>query len=672
MNFKIGDTKAKKLRELYSGMLLPRMIEEKMLIQLRKGKISKWFSGIGQEAVAVGATQALADDEYILPLIRNLGVFVNRGVELEQLFEQFEGKPGGFTKGRDRSFHFGSNAHHILGMISHLGPQLAIATGIGLAHKLSSEPKVALAFTGEGATSEGDFHEALNVASVWQLPVIFLVENNGYGLSTPVAEQYHGPDIVSRAQGYGMRGFQVDGNNVLEVYQTLSHLAGEIRENHEPVLVECMTFRMRGHEEASGTRYVPQELFDEWGQRDPIDNFGQFLKQEGFLTSGQEQSYRDDFTDRINKALKESYEAGDLTPDPDTELADVYQAFTPAAHDNPQVPDSHQFVRFPETSDKQELRFIGAVSEALWQSMEQHPELLIMGQDVAEYGGAFKVTQGFVEEFGRARVRNTPLCESAIIGAALGLSARQYKSVVEMQFADFVTMGFNQIVNNLAKLHYRWGQNADVVIRMPTGAGSGAGPYHSQSTEGWFTHTPGLKVVYPATPADAKGLLNAAIEDPNPVMYFEHKALYRGAEEPVYRDYYTIELGKARIASAGENITIVTYGAGVHWALEALANQPHISGEVIDLRTLIPWDKEAVVNSLAKTGKILILEEAVETGSFGSTIAAYVGEHCFEYLDGPVTRVASLDTPVPFHPGLEAQFLAKSRLSGALEKLATY
>ena len=672
ITYQIGQESKEQLHSLYTGMLLPRMIEEKMLIQLRKGKISKWFSGIGQEAVATGVTQALYKDEYILPLIRNLGVFVNRDVSLQQLFEQFEGKPGGFTKGRDRSFHFGTNAHHIIGMISHLGPQLGVATGVGLAHKLNQYRQVAVAFTGEGGTSEGDFHEALNVASVWQLPVIFVIENNGYGLSTPVNEQYNCDNLVDRAKGYGMRGYQIDGNNVLEVYQTVNQLAQEIREQHEPIFLECMTFRMRGHEEASGTKYVPQELFDKWEKRDPVDNFREFLQNQQILTEDEEQAYRDEFKQRINDALQKSYKAQDVQPDPEEELADVYYPFDPAQSNQQTVPNTHHFLQFPQTDATKELRFIGAISDALWQSMERYPELVVMGQDIGEYGGAFKVTEGFIDHFGEARVRNTPLCESAIVGAGLGLSAKGFKSVVEMQFADFVSMGFNQIVNNLAKIHYRWGQNADVVIRMPTGGGSGAGPFHSQSTEGWFTHTPGLKVVYPANPTDAKGLLNAAIEDPNPVMYFEHKLLYREESEPIYQDYFTIEIGKARVVQEGEDVSIITYGAGVNWALEVLENQPDISGEVIDLRTLLPWDKTSVMNSLAKTGKILILEEAVETGSFGGTIASYISENGFEYLDGPVKRVASMDTPVPFNPKLENQFLAKSRLEETLRELADY
>ncbi len=672
MEFTSKAVSTDRLLRLYQGMLLPRLIEEKMLTELRKGKISKWFSGIGQEAVATGATQALYPDEFILPLIRNLGVFTNRGVSLQQLFEQFQGKPGGFTQGRDRSFHFGTLDHRIAGMISHLGPQLGIATGIGLAHQLSQAGRVTLAFTGDGATSEGDFHEALNVAAVWQLPVIFLIENNGYGLSTPTNEQYACEQLVDRAPGYGMRGYQIDGNNVVEVYETLSQLADEMRQKPEPVLVECRTFRMRGHEEASGTKYVPQELFDYWGERDPIDTMSRFLKTEGILTEAQEEHFREDFKQQIQEALQAAYAAPDVTPDTDQELADVYSPHQPLQQHNSDIPNSHDFQHFPQVADKQEQRFIGCITEGLWQSMEQYPELVLMGQDIAEYGGAFKVTEGFVAHFGKARVRNTPLCESAIIGAGLGLSLAGYKAMVEMQFADFVSMGFNQIVNNLAKLHYRWGAKADVVIRMPTGGGSGAGPFHSQSTEGWFTHTPGLKVVYPATPTDAKGLLTAAIEDPNPVMYFEHKALYRSQAEPVYSDYYTLEIGKARVVRRGSELSIITYGAGVHWALEALDAQPGIDGEVVDLRTLVPWDQETVMTSVRKNGKVLVLEEAVETGSFGATIAAFISEHAFEYLDGPVMRVSSLDTPVPFNKALEDSFLPKHRLAEKLAALAAY
>jgi 2-oxoisovalerate dehydrogenase E1 component len=672
MDFSSEAVSIDRLLRLYRGMLLPRLVEEKMLTELRKGKISKWFSGIGQEAIAAGATQALESDDFILPLIRNLGVFVNRDVSLQQLFEQFQGKPGGFTKGRDRSFHFGTLAHHIVGMISHLGPQLGVATGIGLSHKISGEPRVTLAFTGDGATSEGDFHEALNVAAVWQLPVIFLIENNAYGLSTPVREQYACDHLVDRASGYGMRGYQIDGNNVVEVYETVSNLAQELRESPEPVLVECMTFRMRGHEEASGTKYVPRELFDYWGERDPITNMAAYLKQTEILTEAQEEHFQQDFKQQIQTALQAAYAAPDVSPDPEEELKDVYHPHDSYYQPFSAVQDTHDFQRFPAHAETQEQRFIGCISEGLWQSMEQYPELVLMGQDIAEYGGAFKVTEGFVAHFGKERVRNTPLCESAIIGAGMGLSLNGHKAMVEMQFADFVSMGVNQIANNLAKLHYRWGANADVVIRMPTGGGSGAGPFHSQSTEGWFTHTPGLKVVYPATPTDAKGLLNAAIEDPNPVMYFEHKALYRSQVAQVYSDYYTIAIGKARIVREGKDLSIITYGAGVHWALEALDEQPAIDGEVVDLRTLLPWDKASVMQSVAKTGKALILEEATETGSFGATVVSYISEHGFEYLDGPVTRVASLDTPVPFNKSLEDVFLAKHRLPDKLARLAAY
>jgi 2-oxoisovalerate dehydrogenase E1 component len=304
--------------------------------------------------------------------------------------------------------------------------------------------------------------------------------------------------------------------------------------------------------------------------------------------------------------------------------------------------------------------------------MKKHDNLVLMGQDIAEYGGVFKVTEGFVNEFGKERVRNTPLCESAIVGAALGLSIKGYKSMVEMQFADFVTCGFNQIVNNLAKIHYRWGQNADVVVRMPCGGGVGAGPFHSQSNEAWFTHVPGLKVVYPATPRDAKGLLISSFEDPNPVLFFEHKALYRSITGDVPGGYYNIPIGKAAYAAKGDELTIITYGAGVHWALDVLKDMEDVSADVIDLRTLLPIDHETISESVKKTGKVIILHEDTLFGGIGGEISAWITENLFTYLDAPVMRSGSLDTPVPFAPVLEQNFFPKSRFKRQLVELLEY
>ncbi len=644
------------LLHLYEQLVLPRQIEEKMLNLLRQGRISKWFSGIGQEAIAVGATCALLPDEIIFPMHRNLGVFTVRQVPLDRLFCQWQGKRLGFTKGRDRSFHFGTMEHHIVGMISHLGPQLSLAAGVALAHKLRREGRVSLAFTGEGATSEGEFHEALNVASVWKLPVIFLIENNGYGLSTTVQEQYACKDLVDRAIGYGMRGIQIDGNNVLEVYRTLSDLAAQMRQNPEPVLVECITFRMRGHEEASGTKYVPKALMEAWAKKDPVKNYEAWLLEQGILTEERRKAIQERNKKAILKAVEVMFAEPDPVPDTEEELRDVYApAPAPAA---PQAP-------------ARELRFIDAITDGLREAMKRHPELVLMGQDIADYGGVFKITQGFVDEFGRERVRNTPLCESAIIGIGLGLSLKGMKSMVEMQFADFVTCGFNQIVNNLAKLHWRWGQNADVVIRMPTGAGTGAGPFHSQSNEAWFTHVPGLKVVYPSTPHDAKGLLLAAFEDPNPVMYFEHKALYRSLTGPVPEGFYTIEIGKARQVRTGDEVSIITYGLGVRWA-EAAADELGISADIVDLRSLLPLDYEAIAASVRRTNRVLVLHEDTLFGGIGGEIAAWIAEHLFEHLDAPVMRSASLDTPVPFAIPLEQNFFPIQRLREQLQRLLAY
>lgn len=670
MTFDSKNLSQSELIHFYRSLLWPRMIEEKMLVLLRQGKISKWFSGIGQEAIAVGATLALGEDEWIMPLHRNLGVFTTRNMPLSQLFMQWQGAQEGYSKGRERSFHFGNREHHICGMISHLGPQLAIADGVALAHKLKKENKVSLAFTGDGGTSEGDFHEALNVAAVWDLPVIFIIENNGYGLSTPVSEQYRCISLVDKAKGYGMEGVQIDGNNLLAVYDTVKGVREYCIKHQKPYLIECLTFRMRGHEEASGTKYVPADLFRLWEQKDPIKNYEHYLIETGVLTEMNVAEIRNEFKDKIEAELEIGFNTQPVVADTEQELEDVYAEKKHSAAqvtiiDNSKSFDSADFIL-------QEKRLIDAISEGLKQSMQQHDNLILMGQDIAAYGGAFKITDGFVQEFGKERVRNTPLCESAIVGTALGLSLQGFKSVMEMQFADFVSVGFNQIVNNLAKIHYRWGQNADVVIRMPTGAGVGAGPFHSQSNEAWFTKVPGLKVVYPATPMDAKGLLIAAINDPNPVMYFEHKALYRSVSSDVPEEYYEIEIGKARSVRTGDEISVITYGAGVHWAEDYAAEHPEISIDILDLRSLAPLDYLAIRAAVQRTGRVLILHEDTLIGGIGGEIAAWIAEHCFDILDAPVMRCASLDTPVPFSIELEKNFLAKARLDETIEKLLGY
>lgn len=646
------------LWNLYYHLVKPRMIEEKMLVLLRQGKISKWFSGIGQEAISVGATVALEPDEYLLPMHRNLGMFTGRGMPFSKLFSQWQGKMNGFSKGRERSFHFGCNDYHIVGMISHLGPQLGVADGIALACKLKKEKKATLVISGDGGTSEGDFHEALNTAAVWDLPVIFCIESNGYGLSTPSNEQFRCKSIADKGIGYGMKAVTIDGNNILEVYSTVKKLAEEIRENPHPVLLECITFRMRGHEEASGTKYVPKELFEEWGKKDPLTNYENFLLENKIMTQEGMDEVRMLIKQEIDAGVEEVFNEPEIVANTQEELKDVYAP--------------HSFTEVLPGATTTEMRLVDAVQDGLRESMRKFPELVIMGQDVADYGGVFKVTEGFLEEFGRDRVRNTPLCESAIIGTGLGMSIKKMKSVVEMQFADFVTSGFNPIVNNLAKMHYRWGQNADVVVRMPTGAGVGAGPFHSQSNEGWFFHTPGLKIAYPAFPQDAKGLLISSIEDPNPVMFFEHKALYRSVNGNVSNGYFNLPFGVANTLVTGNNVSIITYGFGVHWALEYLNKHPEISADLIDLRTLAPLDTETIFNSVKKTGKAIVLHECTLTGGIGAEIASLIHENCFSYLDAPVVRSGSLDTPVPFASDLEWNFLPKERFGEQLEKLLKY
>lgn len=645
------------LKSLYTSILKPRMIEEKMLILLRQGKISKWFSGIGQEAIAVGCTKALKADEYILPMHRNLGVFSERNIPLNRLFAQFQGKMSGFTKGRDRSFHFGAPDYHIIGMISHLGSQLGIADGIALGHKLKKSGKVTLAFSGDGGTSQGDFHESLNVAAVWDLPVIFVIENNGYGLSTPSDEQFKCKQFIDKGIGYGMEAHQVEGNNILEVYQKVSELAKDLRKNPRPVLLECMTFRMRGHEEASGTKYVPQELFDEWEKKDPVVKYEEFLLSKKVIDQSFIEVERAKIKKEIEEGLKTAFEEENVTANTAEELKDVYAPF--------------DYKQKLAGGKKKEMRLIDSIANSLDLAMQKHENLVLMGQDIAEYGGVFKATEGLVEKYGKKRVRNTPLCEAAIVGSSLGLSINGHKAMMEMQFADFVSEGFNQIVNNLAKVHWRWGQNADVVVRMPTGAGVGAGPFHSQSNEAWFTHTPGLKIVYPSCPRDAKGLLLTAFEDPNPVMFFEHKALYRSITEEVEEDYFTLPFGEANLVREGEELSIITYGMGVHWAKDAV-DKMGISADVLDLRTLVPLDWDSIFKSVKKCGRVLVLHEDTLFGGIGGEIAAGINEHCFEYLDAPVKRLASLDTPIPFDKGLENNFLPQDKLKGVIEGLLEY
>lgn len=639
-------------------MLKSRMIEEKMLILLRQGKISKWFSGIGQEAISVGVTMALQNDEYILPMHRNLGVFTSRKIPLNRLFSQWQGKANGFTKGRDRSFHFGTQAHKIVGMISHLGPQLGVADGIALSHILRNEAKLTAVFSGEGGTSEGDFHEALNVASVWNLPVLFCIENNGYGLSTPTDEQYHCEHIADKGKGYGMEAHIIEGNNILEVYSKVNKIAKSVRKNPRPVLIELKTFRRRGHEEASGTKYVPEDLMNYWEAKDPITNFEAFLVKHKIITPSKIQHLKTEISNEIQQGLELAFNENNIIADLETELKDVYKEF------------DYQEVK-PNQSTK-EIRFVDAISEGLKQSMERHEDLVIMGQDIAEYGGVFKITEGFVDQFGKARVRNTPICESAIVETAMGLSIAGLKSVVELQFADFVSSGFNPVVNYLAKSHYRWGQEANIVLRMPCGAGVGAGPFHSQTNEAWFTKTPGLKVVYPAFPADAKGLLTTAIEDPNPVLFFEHKALYRSIRQDVPTDYYTLPFGKATLLKEGDAVTIISYGAAVHWALETLENNPNIAADLIDLRSLQPLDMDCILTSVQKTNRVIILQEDSLFGGIASDLSAQIMEQAFEYLDAPVQRVGSLNTPIPFASSLEQQYLAKHNFESALKTLLNY
>jgi 2-oxoisovalerate dehydrogenase E1 component len=654
-----------RLKELHRALLFPRVIEEKMLLVLRQGRLSKWFSGMGQEAIAVGVTAALRPDDWILPMHRNLGVFTTRGLDLVTLLSQLMGKGQGFTKGRERSFHFGVLDASIVGMISHLGAMLPVADGLALASQLKGTGRVAATFTGDGATSEGDFHEALNLAAVWKLPVLFVVENNGYGLSTPVSEQYAAKSLADRGVGYGMPGVSVDGNDLPAVLAAVEEAAERARSGGGPTLLEFMTFRMRGHEEASGTAYIPKELFAEWSRKDPVNRFETLLLREGIATREELDAVRAELKAKVDDAVDVALAAPDPAFVKENELADVYEVRP--------VPAPRAFTD-TELASAPEVRYIDAISDALRVAMREDPRVLLIGQDIAEYGGAFKVTQGFVEEFGKARVRNTPIIESGALGAALGLALDGLVPMVEMQFGDFISCGFNQLVNNLAKTRYRWGPDVPVVVRAPVGGGTGAGPFHSQNVESYFANVPGLKIVAPATPFDAKGLLLSAFEDGNTVLYLEHKLLYRSAKGRVPEGRFTVPIGKARIARDGKDATIVTWGVGVVWALEAasaLASEGK-EIEVVDLRTLVPLDEETVLASVMKTSRALVLHEATQTGGFGGEVASVIAARAFEWLDAPVARLGALDMPVPFSKALEEGFSPKSRLVPELERLLAY
>ena len=657
MNFSNSKINTSTYIDLYTGMLLPRMIEEKMLILLRQGKISKWFSGIGQEAISVGVTKALEKDEYILPMHRNLGVFTSREIPLFRLFSQWQGKANGFTKGRDRSFHFGTKEYNIVGMISHLGPQMGVADGIALHNLLENNKKVTVVFSGEGGTSEGDFHEALNVASVWNLPVIFVIENNGYGLSTPTNEQFNCKNISDKGVGYGIESMTLDGNNIIEVYSKIKELRKKIIKKPQPVLIEFKTFRIRGHEEASGVKYVPEDLMKKWSKKDPIINYENFLIDSAILTSSDIKKIKKKISKEIKINLDKTFKEENIFSTIENELSDVFAEF--------------KFKKTNISKKVKEIRFVDSISDGLKEVMVKNEDLVIMGQDIAEYGGVFKITEGFIDLFGKDRIRNTPICESSIIEAAMGLSICGRKSIVELQFSDFITSGFNPVVNYLAKSHYRWGQNADIVLRMPCGAGVGAGPFHSQTNEAWFTKTPGLIIVYPAFPDDAKGLLISSVENPNPVLFFEHKGLYRSIRGNVPEGYYNTPIGKSKLLNVGSDITIITYGAGVHEAIKSVKKH-FVDADLIDLRTLVPLDKESIIQSVNKTGKAIILQEDSLFGGLASEISSIIMENCFENLDAPVVRVGSLDTPIPFDDKLEKQYLPFERFEKELLKIINY
>lgn len=651
---------------IYRKLLLPRLIEERMLNLLRQNKISKWFSGIGQEAISVGVASSIENDDYLFPMHRNLGVFTSRGVPFYSLFCQLLGKADGFTGGRDRSFHFGIPEYRIFGMISHLAATMPVADGVALANKLRDNNQIAVSFCGDGATSEGDFHEALNLAGVWQLPVIFMIENNGYGLSTPVSEQYACEHLVDRANGYGLEGMLIDGNNYFEVADSIRK-ARKLALGGTPVLIEAKTFRMRGHEEASGTFYVEDEEFENWAQKDPVLKFEQWLISESYVNNSNQldaikAETRESFEPDLKKALKADEPEFDEALERDRAGLKSFE-----------TPPSRNGVKSDKTSEK---RPVDAVHLAHKQAFDEDETFLLLGQDVAEYGGVFKVSEGFYERYGKDRIRNTPIIESGAIGAAIGLAMEGFKPVVEIQFADFISCGFNQIVNNLSKGSYRWMPDLNITIRAPHGAGVGAGPFHSQSTEHWFMGLPGLRVLVPSSVEDFQHMLYTALYDPNPVLFFEHKKLYRSIKEvtPDHCKFVDLASAQAQVVKEGADATIITFGMGVHWALEFADKKPgnDVNLEIIDLRSLAPIDWVTIETSIKKTNRVLLLEEASEVLGPMSEIAAGISERFFEHLDAPVIRCSSIHTPIPFSKNLEKGYLANYRLEEKMERLMRY
>lgn len=654
-----GAPSRKLLHEFYRFMLLTRRFEARISALGKEGKlVGGFFSSLGQEAISVGTTLALKPEDWVAPMIRNIGTVLVRGYTPAELFSQFLARRGGPNRGKDSNLHFGDPAHGVVGCISHLGPLVPIMTGVAMAGRMRGQGRVTMTYLGEGGCSVGDFHEGLNLAAVQKAPFVLVVENNGWSYSTPLESQTLVKDIASRAVGYGIRGLIGDGNDVVEVWKLTRRAVEDARAGGGPQLLEFKTFRRKGHAEHDDAKYVPREQVEAWTARDPIDRFEAWLRDHGKMTDAERRAIHG----QIDRELAEGERiaAADRPPDPAEAIRGVYAddaivAVTPwARREGDPVTAEPTEVVPPDAGG--DVTYLEAIRRALFEEMERDDRVFCIGEDIGSYGGAFRVTQGLLEKFGAARVIDTPIAESATVGAALGAALAGMRPVVEFQFIDFISCAFNMIVQFVAKMRWRTGQAAPMVLRGPCGAGVHAGPFHSQTPEMWFVHTPGLKVVMPATPADARGLLKAAIRDDDPVVFLEHKYLYRRIKGSLPGGEGIVPIGRAALRAEGDDLTIVTYGAMVHTVMAALPDLG-LSAEVIDLRTLCPLDRGAVVRSVRKTHKLMIVHEDTRTGGIAGEIAAVVNEEAFDALDGPIVRVTAPDAPVPFSPNLEEAFL---------------
>lgn len=675
----------------YAYMRFARDLDTRFAMLLRTGRLSKWYSQIGSEATTVAAGLSLQPGDVLCSLHRDMGAILSVYLDPARTFPGFGfgapdpakpeprellfrlccqllGRAEGFSNGFERSFHYGyldpaAGIRHV-GMISHLGAMIPVAAGVAFALKQSGSDRVAINFIGDGGTSTGDFHEGLNMAAVWKLPLILIIENNRFAFSTPVAAQYAAERLSDRGVGYGIAAETLDGNDPEAVATAMQIAVARARSGAGPTLIEAMLGRMRGHSEGDDSlKVVPEDELSVYMSEDPVPAYARRLTTDGVLA----EEIGDRLAARISELVEEAVERAAESPVPEPEsalrpaLAPVTETLAP-----PRLESSD-----PEAAEAPVETYVEGIHQALREEMERDDTVVLMGQDIAAFEGAFRITRGLWQRW-PDRVLDTPIAESGTLGIAAGAALLGYRPVVEMQFGDFISCGFNQLVNVIAKLYYRWQVPCPLVVRLPAGGGVGAGPFHSQNPEAWFAHVAGLKVVCPATAEDAKGLLKAAIRDPNPVVYCEHKFLYRRIKAVLPGD--VAELGRAAVRRRGEDLTLVSYGASLWTSIDAAAElaRDGIEAEVVDLRTLVPFDEETVLASARKTGRVVVVHEAQGTGGFGGEVAARIAEHAFAWLDAPVQRVTYPDRAVPFAKPLEQALLptADKVIAAAREVLA--